>query len=89
MTLYCGEQTAVLGLYGYCYCCYILVSVLKTFIHDPLVEWGKVKGRPTSAEATNEKVHMYMFTIVVYIHTMYKEGISMTIVCTCLHVDYC
>ena len=31
-------------------------SVLKTFIHDPLVEWEKVKGRPASAEATNEKV---------------------------------
>ena len=31
-------------------------SVLKTFIHDPLVEWEKVKGRVTSAEATNEKV---------------------------------
>ena len=31
-------------------------SVLKTFIHDPLVEWEKVKGRPTSAESTNEKV---------------------------------
>lgn len=33
-----------------------ILSVLKTFIHDPLVEWEKVKGRPTSAEATNEKV---------------------------------
>ena len=33
-------------------------SVLKTFIHDPLVEWEKVKGRPASAEATNEKVKM-------------------------------
>lgn len=31
-------------------------SVLKTFIHDPLVEWEKVKGRQTSAEVTNEKV---------------------------------
>lgn len=31
-------------------------SVLKTLIHDPLVEWEKVKGRLTTAEATNEKV---------------------------------
>ena len=32
-----------------------LYSVLKTFIHDPLVEWEKVNGR-SSSEATNEKV---------------------------------
>ena len=35
-------------------------SVLKTFIHDPLVEWEKVKGRIASAEATNEKVWTYI-----------------------------
>lgn len=36
-------------------------SVLKTFIHDPLVEWEKVKGRTLPSEATNEKVgnHFY------------------------------
>lgn len=38
-----------------------ILSVLKTFIHDPLVEWEKVRGRPTSAEATNEKVCMYVY----------------------------
>lgn len=32
-----------------------LFSVLKTFIHDPLVEWEKVKGRQSSTETTNEK----------------------------------
>ena len=31
-------------------------SVLKTFIHDPLVEWEKIKGRGSSAETSNEKV---------------------------------
>lgn len=62
-TLYYGEQKAVISLYGSSNF-HVSVSVLKTFIHDPLVEWGKVKGRPTSAEATNEKVHTrkYMFT---------------------------
>jgi hypothetical protein len=54
-------------LYGMCIpssylhvTCQLLLksSVLKTFIHDPLVEWEKVKGRPASAEATNEKVKM-------------------------------
>lgn len=32
-----------------------LSCVLKTFIHDPLVEWEKVKGKAMSAEVTNEK----------------------------------
>ena len=36
-------------------------SVLKTFIHDPLVEWEKVKGRGSSAETSNEKVYMFVF----------------------------
>ena len=31
-------------------------SVLKTFIHDPRVEWEKVKGRGSLAETSNEKV---------------------------------
>ena len=31
-------------------------SVLKTFIHDPLVEWEKVKGKTGTAESSNEKV---------------------------------
>jgi serine/threonine-protein kinase ATR len=35
--------------------CDTLLCVLKTFIHDPLVEWEKVKGQPTSHDATNEK----------------------------------
>ena len=35
-------------------------SVLKTFIHDPLVEWEKSKGRSSSAESSNEKVRMFM-----------------------------
>ena len=34
---------------------FLFCSVLKTFIHDPLVEWEKVKGR-SSSEAANEKV---------------------------------
>lgn len=35
-------------------------SVLKTFIHDPLVEWEKVKGKTGNAESlsSNEKVIM-------------------------------
>ena len=37
-------------------CISLKFSVLKTFIHDPLVEWEKVKGRPASTEAANEKV---------------------------------
>lgn len=39
-----------------CHPC-LLYSVLRTFIHDPLVEWGKVKGKQASMETTNEKVH--------------------------------
>lgn len=35
--------------------CDTLLCVLKTFIHDPLVEWGKAKGRQTNQETTNEK----------------------------------
>jgi serine/threonine-protein kinase ATR len=35
--------------------CDTLLCVLKTFIHDPLVEWEKVKGRQSSTETTNEK----------------------------------
>lgn len=38
------------------YCVLLPTSVLKTFIHDPLVEWEKVKGRLTSPDSTNEKV---------------------------------
>jgi serine/threonine-protein kinase ATR len=36
--------------------CEALICVLKTFIHDPLVEWEKVKGKPSSTDTTNEKV---------------------------------
>ena len=39
-------------------------SVLKTFIHDPLVEWEKIKGRGSSAETSNEKVQMCVIQIV-------------------------
>ena len=40
-----------------CYSPAILpVSVLKTFIHDPLVEWGKGRGVKQSTEKYNEKV---------------------------------
>jgi serine/threonine-protein kinase ATR len=35
--------------------CEALICVLKTFIHDPLVEWEKVKGKPSSTDTTNEK----------------------------------
>ena len=50
-----------------------LFSVLKTFIHDPLVEWEKVKGRQSSTETTNEKVMFIssscFVAIFVYIWT--------------------
>ena len=32
-------------------------SVLKTFIHDPLVEWEKIRGKLSGADTTNEKVY--------------------------------
>eukprot|EP00731_Ephydatia_muelleri_P024256 Em0016g527a len=35
--------------------CEPLMCVLKTFIHDPLVEWEKVKGKTGNAESSNEK----------------------------------
>ena len=33
--------------------CLSIGSVLKTFVHDPLVEWSKVKG---SAESVQDRV---------------------------------
>ena len=34
---------------------YLLHSVLRTFIYDPLVEWQKTRGRELLAEASKNK----------------------------------
>ena len=58
-------------------------SVLKTFIHDPLVEWEKVKGRPASAEATNEKVKLETKKYMACRRQMNKSEVYSTVVTIC------
>jgi len=36
-------------------------SVLKTFIHDPLVEWNRGRGRGDSTVANKETVFISLF----------------------------
>ena len=73
---------------------YLLFSVLKTFIHDPLVEWGKVKGRTASSEATNEKAIKIVKDMEDRLQGKYKSrGLPLSVegqvhtlikVCTCV-----
>lgn len=50
------------GIYSFNFFCSLLLSVLRTFIYDPLVEWQRTKGRELVAETsktgevTNEEV---------------------------------
>ena len=70
----CAAGRHVMMVTRYSVILYFFRSVLKTFIHDPLVEWEKVKGRQTTPEATNEKVRGFILSTfyLVYIFRLLR-----------------
>lgn len=45
----------------------LFFSVLKTLIHDPLVEWEKVKGC-SSSDSARDKVMKFFRVCIVCVH---------------------
>ena len=63
IVLNCTIYVMYVYYWCYVYSYYIVVSVLKTFVHDPLVEWSKVKSTP---ESVHDRVRLVVMLYLLY-----------------------